>query len=253
MNDDKNNQYDPNEGTLETIKARPVTLKDDYKFFNKNIFFRLLSLFFIFSIKIFVEYLIARPFMGFRVKNKKYAKSLKKEGYVIISNHIHPIDTFMIGTTVLPKKIYAIMRESNLGVPIFGKVMRFSGGVPIPTKMKLFGKFLRLIPNELKSKKAILVMPETALIPYHVGIRPFSSGAFRIAINANSKILPVVYVYKKQRFLSKIFRSKPDFQLHFLEPVEVLDKGNTHDTVEFYKNYLHEVMTKYFNENSDLI
>lgn len=253
MNEDKNTKiYDLNEGTLETIKARPVKLKDNYKFFNRGILFKITSVITIVFIKFFWEYLIARPFFGFRVKNRKHYRALKKEGYVVVCNHIHPFDTFMIGTTLLPKKMYALMRESNLGVPIFGKIMRFAGGVPIPTRSDLFVKLLKQVPKQIDQGRSILMMPETALRPYYVGIRPFSSGAFRIAINAKSKILPAVYVYKKPRFIMKWLKKKPYFQLHFLPAVTVIKQSTNHETIEHYKNHIHDMMIQYYNQHSEI-
>ncbi|NLK12344.1 MAG: 1-acyl-sn-glycerol-3-phosphate acyltransferase [Candidatus Phytoplasma sp.] len=253
MND--NNEkvpYDPNEGTLETIKARPVTIKKDYPFFNRNIFFRITSFVIIWFFKIFVEILYARIFMGFRVKNKKYYKSVKKESFMAISNHIHPLDTFLIGTTFLPKKLYVLMRESNLGVPFFGRIMRLAGGVPIPTKKDAFVQLLRQIPETAKRKEAILMMPETALRMYYVGIRPFSNGAFKIALSNTNLILPSVYIYKKPKGLMKYLKKKPYIHLHFLEPIKIVSQGKNHETISYYNEYTNQLMTDYFNKHSDL-
>lgn len=253
MNDNNDKKdYDPNEGTLETIKARPVTVNKDYPFFNRNIFFRITSFLVIWFVKIFVEILYARIFMGFRVKNKKHLKSVRKESFLAISNHIHPLDTFLIGTTILPKKLYALMRESNLGVPFFGKVMRFGGGVPIPSKRDAFVQLLRQLPEVTKRKSVILMMPETALRMYYVGIRPFSNGAFKIALNTTEIILPMVYIYKKPRFLMKYLKKKPYLQLHFLEPIKIESQGKNHETITYYNNLTNKLMSDYFDLHSDL-
>ncbi len=190
--------------------------------------------------------------MGFKVKNKQHYKAVKREGVVMTSNHIHPFDTFLIGTSTMSNKLYVLMRESNLGVPIFGKIMRWAGGVPIPTRPELFVRLLKEIPAQIQKRRNLLMMPETALIPYHVGIRPFSSGAFRIAINAKSKILPIVYIYKKPRGLRKLFRKKPCFELHFLPAITVEKKGTNHETIEHYKDYTRNLMIDYYNEHSEI-
>jgi 1-acyl-sn-glycerol-3-phosphate acyltransferase len=243
---------DRNADGLKTINAKPVKLKTNYKFFNSNWFFLTISFITVFFIKLFFQWFYAPIVLGFKQVNKKNYRSVKKQGLIILSTHIHNLDTFLIGAALMPKKVWVLMLESNLGLPfLIGKYFRIAGGVPIPTKKELFVRFMKEIPNEIKKKRAIVVLPETALIRYHIGVRGFAKGAFRIALNANATILPTVWIYKKRKGLRRLFGKKPLLHLHYLSPITLESKGSNAETIKYYEEYCYNLMKDYFNTHSD--
>ena len=55
----------------------------------------------------------ARLFLGFKVKNRKNLKKIRKDGYVLVANHMHFLDAILVGTTMFPRKTYVTMLQSN--------------------------------------------------------------------------------------------------------------------------------------------
>ncbi len=252
MSDNLNNQvnHSDNEHTFTTIKAKEVYLKDNYNFFSRKWYFVIFTPIFVFILKIFIRFLYAPIFLGFKVKNKKKLKHLKKTGHIFIANHIHPIDSYLLGSFLFPKKVFFTMLESNLGLPFIGKIMRFSGGVPIPTRRSQLHVFESQMKEMLEKKHFVGIFPEAALKPYYPSIRNFQKGAFRFALNAKVAIIPMVFILKKPTGFYKLYKRKPLIQLHILDKYELNEIGNRRETINYHKERLEAIMGEYFNTHS---
>lgn len=228
---------------------KEVKLKEDYKLYRRGIFFRigrkLLIAFFV------VVLWFAKTFVwGYKVKGKKNLKKIK--GGVILCNHTHQLDAFMICTSLFFKSIYITMLESNLGFGFVSGIFRLGGAVPIPTERNLFKRFNKETPEIIKKGHFVLVYPEAALMPYCDHIRPFMSGAFHIAMNADCVIIPTVMTFHKPRGLYKLTRrKKPCMHYNILPPYYPKDMGNKRLTMDTAMNEINKIMSDYFIENSD--
>lgn len=238
------------EHEFKTLKARPVELPDDYQYYNQNIFFKIFSSIFIILFWIFCDVLFARIFLGFRVRGKKNLKAAKKEGTVIIGNHVHPLDAILVGTTIFPSRIYVTMLMTNLGIPFIGRILRIAGGIPIPQTKIGLSKLLNETNDILKSGVMLLVMPEAILKPYHQGIRKFHNGGFRFAVNSGSSVLPAVFIYKKPGWFYSLFKKKPLIELHFLPTIPVVYKETSAETIKVLKTKVHDAMSEYYDKHS---
>lgn len=247
MNKDNNdNQHD-----YKVMKTKAVKLKKDYTFFNQNPFFKLLSFFTVLMMKLILFYFYGVFFTGLRVKGKKNLRHLNSDRFILVSNHMHVMDAIWIGSLIFPRKIYVTMLQSNLGLPLAGKILRAAGGIPIPETKEHMVKFLGELKTELSKKTPVLVMPEASIRPYHVGIRKFLSGAFRFATDADAKIMPFVFIYKKRNKFSRLISKKPRIELHILPPVEITLYESKHETQVQIRDKIHHIMSEYFNLHSD--
>ena len=245
-----NNEKNENQHTYDNgFHPKEVILKENFKFYLNNIFFKFFSTLLILITKFFL-FFPKHLVWGFKIigkKNKKYAK-----GSVIISNHIHQLDALILITSYPFKRIYCTTLQSNLGFGIVSKYFRLGGAVPIPNNLKLFKKFTKETKEALESKSSILVYPEASLMPYCDHIRPFLPGAFQFALNANAKILPTVYTFHKPKGIYKLTRrKKPCIHYNILNPYTIKDMGNRKLTMETAAKELNDMLSKYFIENSD--
>ncbi len=250
MNNNRKN--DEHEHTFKTIEAKPVTLKKNYDYFGKKWYFRVFTPITVFFIKLFVRFLWAPIGLGFRVKNKKIIKPLKKRGHIFISNHLHPTDALLTGSVLFPKRAYYTMLQSNLGIPFFGKLMHFIGGAPIPEKREFLEEFQEQMNSALKRKAFVCVYPESALKPYYPGIRTFKKGAFRFALDSNADIIPMVFVLKKPKGIYKLYKRKPLIHLNFLPVYKMDSKGSRYETISYHAENLQKIMSDYYNSHSDI-
>ena len=241
---------DENAHTYHTVDAKPVVLKDNYNFFFQSKFKYFMSRF----IMILVG-CICMPFIllftGLRIRGRKNYKLVKKKGCILISNHINPGDAFFTGWSLMRRRVYITSLQSNLGLPFgFGKMIRIMGAVPIPEEKKQIPRFRSQFLKEIEKKRKILIYPEAALIPFCDHIRPFKKGAFRLAIVEDTPILPIVYTYRKPKFLYRLFRRKPCLTLNFLEPYYPPTEGSHAYRIEKTMDDLHQIMSDFFNEKS---
>lgn len=243
---------DEEKHTFQTIKARPVKLKENYDYFNLKWYKRFFSSFAIFIVLVVMKFIIGPIFFGFKVINKKTLKAAKKEkkGYIFISNHIHPLDAFLTSSAIFTKKLYFTMLMTNLGIPVVGKILKFLGGAPIPDKRNFLKEFRQQMQLVLKKGAWIAVYPESALEPYCDYIRPFEKGAIRFALDNKVDILPMVYVLKKPHGIYRIYKRKPLLHLHILKPYKLIIKDSKQETLTFNSNNLQEIMSTYLSEQN---
>ena len=244
------NNPEKKEYSYHTVDAKPVVLKDDYNFFYRSKFKYFMSRFMVIflGIIIFPWHIILG---GFRWKGKKNYRKIKKQGCIFISNHVKPNDAFLIGWTLMFKRVYFTSLQSNLGLPFgFGKLIRIMGAVPIPEEKKQIPRFRKQLLEDLERGRKVTVYPEAALIPYCDHLRDFKKGAFRLALVDNTPILPIVFTFRKRRGLYRILKRKPCVTLNFLEPYYPSTEGSHAERIEKAMNETHEIMEKYFNENT---
>lgn len=248
--EEKSEVIDENAHVYHTVDAKEVNLKDDYVFFPKNHFWNFISRFSIIFLGILVMpwNIIVN---GYKIKGKKNYRKIKKGGAVLISNHVHPGDAFFTGWVLMNERVWVTTLQSNLGLPYgFGKFLRLMGCAPLPEKKNLLVNFRNEFKVEIEKKRKILVYPEAALIPFCDHLRPFKKGAFRLATLCDAPILPIVYTYRKPKGLRRIWRRKPCLTVNFLEPYYLPTEGSHADIIAKSMDDLHNIMEKFFNENT---
>ncbi len=231
------------------FKPKEVVLKDNYKLYKKGFFFWLFQRIAIYLTKFFL-FFPKRLLWGYKVigkKNKKYIKSS-----ILVCNHTFPLDAFSLLTAIPTKKIYTLTLESNLGFGIVSKYFRLGGAVPIPTKMKLYKRFISETPDILRNGKNVLVFPEAMLMPYCDHIREFKSGAFHFASEGTDTIIILLHTFHKPRgFYKLVKRKKPCIHLNILEPYHIERLATKKETIAKMQQDVHKIMTDYFNNHSD--
>ncbi len=227
-----------------------VHLKDNYKFYRKDLYFIIIR-FILYTLTRFVLFFPRRLKWGYKVIGKKNLKGQK--GYVLISNHTHPCDSLLIVTTLYPKRYHYITTlQSNMGFRLVSTYFRYGGAVPIPNDIKLLKKFNRDTIDVLNKNGKVIVFPEAALVPFCDHIRPFMQGAFNFAVAANTTIIPCCFTYHKPRGLYKLTRrKKPCIHFNILKPYHIEDLGSRKETTTKVSEDLYNIMSNYFNENSD--
>lgn len=247
--EEKKASYDENLHTYKTIEAKPIYLKDDYYFFKQPLYKRFFNKILMFFVTLVCQ-TIVRLQIGYKIKGKKNLRGVK--GAIIVANHIHPSDAFMIATAFYPRRVFMTMLQTNLGLP-GGKIARTLGGIPIPDRRNLLERFMQEMKYTLETKKQLVgIYPEAALIPYSNEIREFKKGAFRFALLADVPIVPMVWTYHKPRGIYKLFKKKPCLHLNVLKPYTVTKLEKKHETIDKALNDVHDIMESFFKENTEI-
>lgn len=226
---------------------KEVKLDENYRFYNRNILFRIWSKFVLYLTRFWLIF----PRMGLGVKVIGRKNKRKVKGALIVSNHIHPLDAFFLASTFYFSKVYVTMLQSNLGFGFASRYMRYAAAVPIPTERRLLRKFNQETAQALERGDNILFYPEAALVLYCDHIRRFLPGAFHFAVVNNRPIIPCCFTFHKPKGIYKLFRKKPLIHVNILEPYYFKDCGNRSESIELASKEVHKIINDYFVAHSD--
>lgn len=249
--DENKNTPDENEHSFHTVDAKPVELEENFDYFGQNKYTKFRAFILVLLVKIIIVGIYGRIFLGFKVINRKYFNEVKKKGHVVVSNHAHQFDAFLLGATFFPTKFHYTMLKSNMGLPLVGKLFYLLGGAPIPDKKDQLKEFQKQMDEVLHQNHMVAVFPEAALMPYHFKIRPFKKGAFRFAFNSKVDIIPMVFIFKKPKGLYKYLKRKPCVHLHVLKPYQVVELETKYETLNYNTERLQKIVSDYYETNSD--
>lgn len=223
---------------------------ENYKFINKNIFFRFFSLI-LYLIAMIVLWPITRVLYGLRVKGKKHLKKIKNA--VFVSNHILEVDFCAIITNILFfKRPYILTLTETFKMPVIRTFIKLLRAVPIPNDVKSTRNFLKQTDKMLKDGGSLLVFSEGSMWPYFDKIRPFKSGAFRFSVKNNVPIVPLVTTLRKPNLFYRILgRKKPLATLNVLEPIYPNQNLSSKISEQELQEKTFNIMSKFFNDNSN--
>lgn len=171
--------------------------------------------------------LIVKPFVYFRylliIEGKKnyraYKKLAKRRAMITISNHTTEWDSLMVMTSRFFHFFeFPMWQEGAEGKS--GFFYRYAGGIVLPTSsykgMQYAYEAMREVVRE---DKWLHVFPEAACWSFYPAIRKFGIGTFKLAVEENLPILPMVVKYRKPNFVWRIFKKHPNAKLIIGEPV----------------------------------
>jgi 1-acyl-sn-glycerol-3-phosphate acyltransferase len=121
--------------------------------------------------------------IGKRPANKKY---------VYIANHISYIDTVLIYAAV-PHFFRTLGKKEMAKVPVFGFVYKQLAILVDRSSAHSRSKSLRLMWRLLKHECNIAIFPEGTFNETDKPLKDFYDGAFRLSINTQTPILPMVF------------------------------------------------------------
>jgi len=140
---------------------------------------------------------------------------------ITVSNHTTFLDPVKIACLTLPRLIFQTLLEATVEFPVLGTFTRLLGGVPIPRGRTGYQKILEICEKAFKYRRYLHFYPEGECFLYNQKIRPFQSGAFRIAADLDIPVVPLVTVFSNGLFKPWSFwgRSLPVETMVVLEPV----------------------------------
>lgn len=176
-------------------------IDDDYKYINKNIFFRFFE-FFVYRV---IMYNVA--WFWCKLRHTKYVnrKVLRhvKGGYFLYGNHTQiPNDAYIPNILGFPKKSYIIVNPDAVSFKGFEWFIKMSGALPVPSNISGLKNFQNAI-YERVIDHPIVIFPEAHIWPYYTKIRPFKSTSFKYPIKSCKPSFSFTTTYQKRRFSKK--------------------------------------------------
>jgi len=174
----------------------------DYKRrINKGIPTRLFSIVFYYGIAIPLLWLYCTFVLRVRIKNRSVLRKVRrKSGAVLVANHVHTLDSAMVGLAAFPKKPIFTSLPSNFKLPVAGFLVNALGSVPIPTTLTEGRIFFYELSGLLRHRRFIHVFPEGELVQFDESLRPFKRGAFQLAVESSVPVVPIRISFRKRKW-----------------------------------------------------
>jgi 1-acyl-sn-glycerol-3-phosphate acyltransferase len=126
----------------------------------------------------------------------RWEASLPEGPFLIAANHPSTSDPFYL-MTPFRKPIRIMMIESPFHVPIFGRILRRAGHIPVSPADRQAA--LHAASRELSSGNPVAIFPEGDTSPREGGIRPPRTGAARLALATGVPVVPVGIYLDRRR------------------------------------------------------
>ena len=184
--------------------------------------------------------------VGCRLKIKGKENFEKGKTYIVISNHNSLMDV-PITTPFIPGANKTIAKIEMSRIPLFGMIYK-RGSVLVDRKDKDSRRdSFRKMKEVLDMGIHMCIYPEGTRNKTSLPLKEFHNGAFRLAIESGTPILPaIMFNTKKALPAGKGFFFWPTkFEIHFLPAVQV-SKSDDHEKL---KQDMYELMSSYYVTN----
>ncbi|MBV4355653.1 1-acyl-sn-glycerol-3-phosphate acyltransferase [Parasegetibacter sp. MAH-26] len=179
--------------------------------------------------------------IGIYAKNIHEAKSTEKRPCVFVANHISYLDIPMI-VKVIREPVRPLGKYEMSKVPLFGFLYRNAAVMVDRSSARNRARSVRTLKQFIRFGISIFIFPEGTFNETGQPLKAFYDGAFRIAIETQTHIQPLIFpdTIKRMHYRS-VFSFTPGIcRAIFLEPVEVA--GMTQHDLQKLKEVVHAKM-----------
>jgi len=163
------------------------------------------------------------------------------EQYVFVFNHISYLDAPII-VKAIRRPIRALGKTEMASVPVFGFIYKYAVVRVDRGSAENRAKSVRNMKSILKKGISIIVFPEGTFNMTHNPLKDFYDGAFRVAIETQMPIKPMLFLdaYDRMSYRSIFSLTPGKNRVIYLEEVPV--EGLTQKDVSFLKQKIYELM-----------
>lgn len=147
--------------------------------------------------------------MGFYYKVKREQKLIKKTSYMIVANHTSMTD-IMLMLAIIKNPFVFVGKKELVKIPLFGFFYKRTCILVDRNSSKSKNDVFKRAQDRLNQGLSICIFPEGG-VPDDESIllNEFKDGAFRLAIEHQIPIVPVVFADNKERFSYTFLSGSP--------------------------------------------
>lgn len=178
------------------------------------------------------------------VRYKIYGQDIQEvqKPYVFVSNHNSFLDAPALPLAIRGE-FKALGKKELLEIPVFGWILRTVAVLVDRSDADSRKASIERMNKVFQRGTSVVVFPEGTTNKTDRPLTPFYDGAFRIAIENQAPILPMIILNSKALMPRRGFRNKPGtIQVHFLQPLET--KGMNMDDLQALKMAVYDLMEK---------
>ncbi len=180
--------------------------------------------------------------IGIRQKNIYLTPHDPHKASIFVANHISYMDIPVV-VKALKQPVRILGKAEMAKVPIFGYIYSRAAVMVDRSSMENRAKSVKILKSVLKRGISIVIYPEGTFNITEEPLKNFFDGAFRIAIETNTPIKPLILADTLDRLHYKsIFAITPGrSRVIFMEEVPV--EGLTMEDLQVLKEKVHALMT----------
>lgn len=134
---------------------------------------------------------------GYRVVGKENRRALKKQGAIVVCNHISYLDTLFVRAAAGHYRSFHTMAPWNNKTGVGGWFMRHAGMWAFSANLAATKNLMREMERRLKQGKFVNFYAEQAMWVNYPKPRPMKDGAFYYAVKMDVPVLPVFCTFRK--------------------------------------------------------
>lgn len=148
--------------------------------------------------------------VGIRYSSITEESYSKKQEYIFVSNHISYLDIPMMMKVVRGQNMRILGKAEMNKIPVFGAIYK-RGAVSVDrSNAEARSNSLKELLGFIQKKISVFICPEGTFNTTHHPLKNFYDGAFRIAIETQKPILPILFLDTYDRLNYKsIFSLNP--------------------------------------------
>ncbi|HEX5831838.1 MAG TPA: lysophospholipid acyltransferase family protein [Gemmatimonadaceae bacterium] len=153
-----------------------------------------------------VVHTAVNPYWHFRLSGQVHLADPRRP-YVVVSNHESYADVFLISH--LPWEMKWLAKRTIFKIPVMGWMMRMAGDVPVDRGSRRSAVVaLARCRDRLRKRVSVMIFPEGTR-SRDGGLLPFRDGAFRLAVETQLPVLPLVVAGTRDMMAKGTFRFRP--------------------------------------------
>lgn len=162
--------------------------------------------------------------LGLRTTGRDNLKGIRNA--ILISNHVHHLDSGMIACAVFPRRLNFVSHIGNFSLPIWGRFLRPLGCIPNGETFSLQKEFLRMSAERLGQGGTVVIYPEGDIRLYSKTVRKFLPGAFLLSAETMSPVIPIVFTQRASAGIRRLWHRKPLFSVRIGPPIYPAAEGS---------------------------
>lgn len=180
--------------------------------------------------------------LGIRYSNIDEAPHDKNKEYIFVSNHISYLDIPMMMKVVRGQKMRILGKAEMNKLPVFGSIYK-RGAVSVDrSSAKARSQSMKELIEYIYQKISVFICPEGTFNTTHHPLKKFYDGAFRIAIETQKPILPILFLDTYDRLNYKSIFSLNPGKSRSVHLAETETAGMTISDVPYLKEKIFKQM-----------
>ncbi len=181
---------------------------------------------------------------GWRIKilNPEARPTFKRQ-YIIVANHESMLDIPVL-LSVIPAPVSFVGKVELARYPVFGWLYRRTNILVDRSSLESRQQVYRETERYIRNGINVAIFPEGGIIEDGALLHPFKAGAFRMAVEHQLPVLPMIFLDNEKRLSYELFKGSPGkLRVKFL-PVFSTDGLKNED----WKDLRDRIYTLMYNE-----